>query len=83
MAIIQCYAPTNEASEEVTGEFYQTLNDITTKVNKHDMIRVTGKMNAMVGSDNVGYEDVMGKTGMVLSMRTENRFGIIVRLTIL
>ncbi|XP_071177545.1 craniofacial development protein 2-like [Mytilus edulis] len=63
LTIIQCYAPTNDASDEVKEEFYQTLNDVTAKVHKHDMIIVMGDMNAKIGSDNVGYEDIMGKNG--------------------
>lgn len=40
LTTIQCYAPTNDASDEVKEEFYQTLNDVTAKVHKHDMIIV-------------------------------------------
>ena len=51
--IIQCYAPTNDKDEET--------ND---KLKEKDMIILMGDLNAKIGSDNSGYEEVMGRQGL-------------------
>ena len=62
--IIQCYAPTNDAEEEVKEEYYQLLEETTRKCNRKDITIVMGDMNAKVGSDNTGLEEIMGKNGI-------------------
>ena len=45
------------------AHFYEVLHGITTAVPKHDMLVVPGDMNAKIGADNKGYENVMGTNG--------------------
>ena len=60
LTVIQCYAPTNDASEEEKEAFYLALHDTTAQVPKHDMLVVLGDLNAKVGTDNKGFEESMG-----------------------
>ena len=60
---LQCYAPTNDASDVDKERFYDVLHGITTAVPKHDMFVVPGDMNAKIGADNKGYKNVMGTSG--------------------
>lgn len=64
--IVHIYAPTGEADEQVKEEFYMRLQDIPDKRNKHDLMIVTGDMNATckMGEENWDYERVMGKHGL-------------------
>ena len=62
--IIQCYAPTNNADDSKKEEFYQKLDDTIRKMSKRDITILMGDMNAKVGPDNSGYEQVMGKHGL-------------------
>lgn len=62
--IIQCYAPTNEAEEEAKEDFYQKLEETRRKCKEKDLTILMGDLNAEVGSDNTGFEQVMGKHGL-------------------
>ncbi|XP_071145287.1 craniofacial development protein 2-like [Mytilus edulis] len=62
--IIQCYAPTNGAEDNIKEEFYQLLEETTRKCSSKDIIILMGDLNAKVGSDNTGYEQVMGRHGL-------------------
>ena len=64
LTLLQCYAPTNEASEEDQEEFYEQLQAVKEKVPKHNICIIMGDFNAKVGSDNLTYESTMGKHGM-------------------
>ena len=50
--------------EEVKDHFYEKLQVIVEKTPKHDLLVITGDLNAKVGSDAAGYERVMGKHGV-------------------
>ena len=63
MTILQCYAPTNDAEDEIKDEWYEQLQKAVAKVPAHDMLLVIGDMNAKVGNDNTSYERAMGKEG--------------------
>ena len=43
--------------------FYEQLQSIVEKVNKHDLVLITGDMNAKVDSSNHDRERVMAKHG--------------------
>ena len=46
--------------------FYEQLQSIVEKVNKHDLLIITGDMNAKVGSSNHNRERVMAKHGAAI-----------------
>ena len=62
--IIQCYAPTNDSDEEIKDGFYDRLQTIIQKYSERDITIVMGDLNAKIGSDNRGYERIIGKHGL-------------------
>lgn len=70
ITVIQCYAPTNESSDEVKDDFYHQLQSEVEKAPRHDLLVIMGDLNAKVGNDNTDYERVMGKHG--LGTRNDN-----------
>jgi len=66
--------PTNDAEEELKDEFYEKVQTILEETPRHDMLVITGGMNAKVGSDVQGYERI----GMQLKAgtRTERDYAI-------
>ena len=62
--LIHVYAPANDTEEEVKDHFYEKLQAIVEKTAKHDLLVITGDLNAKVGSDVEGYERVMDKHGI-------------------
>ncbi|VDP73421.1 unnamed protein product [Schistosoma mattheei] len=51
MNIIQCYASTNDSNKDDKDQFYEWLQSTITTV--------LGKLNAKVGMENTGCEDIM------------------------
>ena len=64
LTLIHVYAPTNDTDEEVKDHFYEKLQATVEKTPKHNLLVITGDLNAKVGSDVEGYERVMGKHGV-------------------
>ncbi|KAJ3608731.1 hypothetical protein NHX12_023261 [Muraenolepis orangiensis] len=62
--IIQCYAPTNDAVDDVKARFYDSLNHLLGRVGARDLIILMGDFNAKIGGRNEGYEEVKGKHGV-------------------
>ena len=61
MSIIQCYAPIEDADDEEKDDFYAQLQEVLEVVPKHDVLLVTGDLNAKIESDNTGFEQYIGK----------------------
>ncbi|CAH8556054.1 unnamed protein product [Schistosoma curassoni] len=70
MNIIQCYAPINDSNDDIKDQFYERLQSNIEKCPRKDLTILMGDLNAKVGIDNTGYEDIMGRHG--LGGRNEN-----------
>ncbi|VDP53423.1 unnamed protein product [Schistosoma curassoni] len=70
MNIIQYYAPTNDSNDDIKHQFYESLQSITEKCPRKNLTILMGDLNAKVGIDNTGYEDIMRRHG--LGQRNEN-----------
>ena len=62
--VILCYAPTNDSSDEDKDEFYNRMQALLDKSPGKDITILMGDLNAKVGQNNAGYEQVMGKHGL-------------------
>lgn len=69
--VIQCYAPTNESHKDVKDDFYNRLLTIIQARPRRNIIVTMGDFNTKIGSNNQGYEEIMGKQG--LGEMNENR----------
>uniref|UniRef100_A0A672MKF5 Endonuclease/exonuclease/phosphatase domain-containing protein n=1 Tax=Sinocyclocheilus grahami TaxID=75366 RepID=A0A672MKF5_SINGR len=63
IAVIQVYAPTSDSTEEEVETFYGQLEHTIEELPKKDVKIVIGDWNAKVGTDNLGWEQVMGCHG--------------------
>ncbi|VDP25692.1 unnamed protein product [Schistosoma margrebowiei] len=61
MNVIQCYAPNHDYNEDVKGQFYDMLQSIVEKCPTKDLTILIGDLNAKIGMDNSGYEEIMGR----------------------
>ena len=64
MTVIVCYAPTEEAEDEMKDEFYEQLEEAIPTTPQHDMLLVNGDFNARVGMDNTDKERTMDTHGI-------------------
>lgn len=63
MTVIHVYAPTSASSEEDIEAFYSDIERVLSKIDKKDVIIMTGDWNAKIGKDNDGWQEVMGRYG--------------------
>jgi hypothetical protein len=61
---ILSYAPTNDSDEETKSRFYSELHGLLEHWKENDINIPKGDFNAKIGSDNTGYEVVIGKHGL-------------------
>ncbi|VDP08009.1 unnamed protein product [Schistosoma curassoni] len=59
MNVIQSYAPTNYGNDNDKDRFYKRLQSIIAKCPGKDLTMLMGDLNAKVGTENYGYEDIM------------------------
>ena len=54
MNIVQCYAPTNDKTDETKEEFYRGIlqHDIMSNLGDKNVNVIMGDFNAKIGSDN-------------------------------
>lgn len=71
--VIHCYVPINEASEEAKNNFYEELQAVLEQVPGRDDKIVMGDMNAKVGMDITGREEVMGRHGVKPEMNDNGK----------
>ena len=64
LTLIQVYAPTEQAPDDVKDAFYQQLAHTLNNVKKSDIVVLMGDLNAQVGSLNENWEKVMGTQGL-------------------
>ena len=60
MDVIHCYAPTNDSDEQDKEQLYSRLLTIIQDRPERNVIIVMWDFNAKIGSDNMGYEEIMG-----------------------
>ena len=72
--VIQCYAPTNDHDDKDKDHFYNRLQAILDKLKDKDINILMGDFNAMAGSDNSGYEEVMGQHALGEMNKNGERF---------
>ncbi|VDP28983.1 unnamed protein product [Schistosoma mattheei] len=70
MNVIQCYTLTNDYNEDVKDKFYCRLQSTIEKCPTKDLNILMEDLNAKVGMDKTGYEDIMGRRE--LGERNEN-----------
>ncbi|VDP27420.1 unnamed protein product [Schistosoma curassoni] len=70
MNVIHCYAVTNNNNDDDKDQFYKRLQPIITRCSGDDPTILMGDLNAKVGMDNAGHEDIIGRHE--LARRNEN-----------
>ncbi|VDP42400.1 unnamed protein product [Schistosoma margrebowiei] len=70
MNIIQCYALNNDSKDDIKDQFYERLQSIIEKCPRMNLSILMGDLNAKVGIDNTGFEDIMARHE--LGERNEN-----------
>ena len=63
MSIIVTYAPTENASYTKKNSFYNQLEPLALSTPRHDQLFILEDLNAISGTDNLGYETITGSHG--------------------
>ena len=61
VSIIQCYAPTSTADQEVKVEFYEQIQSVLERTPNRDITILLGGINTKVGNDKSTREIIMRK----------------------
>ena len=72
LTVIVCYAPTEEAEEDMKDGFYEQLQAAVEDVKMHDMLLIIGDFNARTGNTNTGRESVIGRHGLRSHLLNDN-----------
>ena len=64
LTIITCYSPTEDAETEESEGFYDSRQKVVHETPLHDVLLINGDLNAKVGIDTTGKENVMGRLGI-------------------
>ena len=76
--MIACYAPTDDAEEEIKNEFYEQLEEEIRTTHRHDVLIVVD-LNARVGEDNTERKWVIATQGFgCINNNGERRFDLYV-----
>ena len=59
LTLVHVYAPTEDADDQTKDDFYTRLQDVLDNRNMHDMLIVTGDMNAKVGYDREAMKELL------------------------
>ena len=63
LAVVQVYAPTADSSDEEIERFYKDLEKVHNELPNKGIKVIVGDWNAKVGTNNSGWETVMGRYG--------------------
>ncbi|XP_043069109.1 craniofacial development protein 2-like [Drosophila bipectinata] len=64
ITIVQCYAPTEDASDDIKDDFFNALTSSLTRIERGDIKILMGDFNAKIGPNNNGLETIMGRHGV-------------------
>ncbi|VDP16381.1 unnamed protein product [Schistosoma margrebowiei] len=62
--LIQCYVPTNDNNEDDKDQLCERLQSVIEKCPGKELTILMEDLDARVGMDNNGYEDIMGRQGL-------------------
>ena len=74
VTLINCYAPTNNTTDELKQEFYDSLQGVLDHTPWRDIRILMGDLNAKIGSDNTGRERIMERHGLDCLNENGERF---------
>jgi len=64
LLLIQCYAPTEQATTDEKDSFYEALENTLRNAKRSEITMVIGDLNTKVGADNKNFEHAMGRHGL-------------------